>query len=631
MDVNGFQDEKKIYKENIARINSIKNKKNIIIPYNKNNNDIYYINNNINKINSYDYNSKNLNKKNLNLINYSESNIKKKKFNISIDLEKSNLNIHNTIHNNIIYSNSEIIKNNIKKNIDLTNKEKRRQLICKSLYMNILNKMKQHINSLIEINKKTNKERQNEISTYNILNNKKNIQNTYDCKNKSIFNDEIFSFKGYILNNDGKSKVFNYNKKFESNKINNTKIFNNNNQIYKKVNLNNEVNQIIINNNNIIKNKLLEKNYKTKNKNNNIIINYSPNNINKHSQNNINNIIKITDNKFNFKPRYYSMRNSESNVNITNKNLINKYFYDKDTRSYNIINNQNNNINKKVKLIPNIKSITKNYFSRNQFKNNSFNNSIKYINTQINNSNNNLSNNLNNNPINNNTIYSKTIKLLDYKPLFSRNQKLQDLNNNINSNYHRVNSYKIIKPSSQNDNYFFLGKMKVIKINNNNRISTSPNHYIYKNNLINKNIQKIPKVNYSLANKKHFFNNYFSNEVHSYNFKRKNLIMENPFPMNNAQRIYIDKSKEKIKRYYSPLNTIINKNSNYFNINGKNNINNIRKYRSFNKMKESNYNFNFDYANDIKSLNYNPKNINYLNTKTNNYIIKQNCFNDKFM
>ena len=67
------------------------------------------------------------------------------------------------------------------------------------------------------------------------------------------------------------------------------------------------------------------------------------------------------------------MRNSESNVNITNKNLINKYFYDKDTRSYNIINNQNKNINKKVKLIPNIKSITKNYFSRNHFKNNSFN------------------------------------------------------------------------------------------------------------------------------------------------------------------------------------------------------------------------------------------------------------------
>ena len=45
-------------------------------------------------------------------------------------------------------------------------------------------------------------------------------------------------------------------------------------------------------------------------------------------------------------------------------------------------------------------------------------------------------------------------------------------------------------------------------------------------------------------------------------------------------------------------------------------------------MKESNYNFNFDYANDIKSLNYNPKNIDYLNTKTNNYINVKSHFNN---
>ena len=619
LNVNGFQDENKIYEENISRIKSIKNKNKIIIQLEKKNNDILFLNNNIIELKSYNYNSKNLIKEKLNLVNYSENNIKKKSFNISIDLDKNNLNISNSIDNyNIIHSKSVKIKNNIIKNIQLTNKDKRRQLICKNLYMNILNKMKKHINSLIELKKRNIKQRKNEISSYNILNYNNNKQIIYNYKNKSVFNDDLFSFKDYNISNYAKSKEINYNKKLEFKKVTNQKIINPKiNQVYKKINPHIDAKKIIINNkDNMFKNTILKNKNIKYNNSNNIIINNSLNN--KHSQNNI---INFIDNKLNYKPNYYSMRASESNENMMSKNFRNKYFYDKDTQNYNIIKNQNNNINKNIKLIPNItKSITKHYFCRNKFRNNTFKNSISHINTQIHNSN----SNLNNNVINNNKTYISNIKLLDCKPLYFGNQKSQSLkDNNIDSNCHRINSYKNIEPSYKNDNYFFVGKMKVIQINNKNQIYTSPQQYNYKKNIIiNKNNQKIPNKINNLNNKKH--NNYFSNNIYSSNLQRKNLRIENSFPMNN-QKIYIDKSKEIKSKHYSPLN--ININSNYFNINSKSEINYNRKHQSFNKTKNKSLNFIFDYSNDIKSFNYIPKNINNLKTKTNNNIIRQKCFN----
>ena len=63
MNVIGFQDEQKIYEENITRINSIKNKKVNISTLNKNNNilNIKDCNNNI-ELNTYNYNDKKSNK-----------------------------------------------------------------------------------------------------------------------------------------------------------------------------------------------------------------------------------------------------------------------------------------------------------------------------------------------------------------------------------------------------------------------------------------------------------------------------------------------------------------------------------------------------------------------------------------
>ena len=97
MNVIGFQDEQKIYEENITRINSIKNKKVNISPLNKNNNilNIKDCNNNI-ELNTYNYNEKKAIKQRINILNSNKNNnINKEKankqYNLSLILDNKYL------------------------------------------------------------------------------------------------------------------------------------------------------------------------------------------------------------------------------------------------------------------------------------------------------------------------------------------------------------------------------------------------------------------------------------------------------------------------------------------------------------------------------------------------------------
>ena len=659
MNVAGLQDENKLYEENITRINSIKNKKAINFPSKKNINSIKFRVNNQIELNSYNFNSKELIKKNLYLTNYTDININKyknkKKLNISIELNKSNLNIPNSLYNKDFRSQSEKIKDNFnKKNQELTSREKKRQLICSNIYINILNNIQKNIDSITKINnniKTTNKKSFNN----NIMNYTNNTQNNYIQKNKYALNDESFSFRNINVIQNTNPKKYNINKKIEINKLNNNnKIniikyntnnnINNTNQIQKNINSTKRKN--IINTNNNIKfnlnNLLNNKNINDNNSRINIIINNNVNSFNGHSENDKN---IVAPKKPNYSPNY-----NFNLIKMSNNNVNNQYINQNDSRSYNYVKKIPKNFNKKehLKIIPNItKPITKNYFLQNQF-NNTYD--IKYINTSVNeiidnnindiNINNNLKNNIKNNIVNN-----PKIDLLKYKPVYNSIQKLSFIENkNIDFNQKRTNTYKdlkSIKSPYENDKLFPIGKMKIIQLNNKNQIKTSSQHYNIKKNLLmykTKNIRRSPNIlhnnihnntynnTYNNTNNNIIYNNNFANDTFKYNFNKQCMRLDNPLPLDNNKKIYLNQRRDKLFRHYSPPSSNINNNLNYLSVKDDdiNKCRNIRCNSNTTKKKSLNYNVNnFD---RYDNFNYIPKNINYLNANNNN--IHSKCYNN---
>ena len=607
--VNGFQDENKLDKENIAIINSIKNRNNINISSEKNYNIHIQDNNKVNSLSSN--NSKYLVKAMLNLINYSKLDINKKnkKFNISIDLDKKYLNISHSLYNKKIYSKSEIIKNYIiEKKVEFTKKEEKRKLICKNIYMNILNNNKKYIYSLLEMKKKDKEKQKNILNNY-ILYYKFKSQIVNDHKNKSALISDNFSFTKY--KNIEKPEDISFNTKIEFKNIkNNTDVKEINNNKY--IILNNNINRIKINN--------ISQNYKKlspDNKTNKIIINNKIYNKYKLIKNkNITNnkriyIINNSNENSNKDKIYKNLKTSQNKENIINKKIYNKYFTDNNYKKYITINKIN-----KIPKIPNICNITKNNCCRNAFE---INNKIKYINTQV--------YNTNNSNKNNDTSLFRKIKIFEYKPLYNGTRKSEVLKKN--NDFKIFSKYNnIIKTSSLDDKIFFDGKKKVIKpaqLNNRNIINTSPQPYNYNGKIkMRKNIINLPYENNNLNYQINLHNHNLSNDICSYNLRNTNLKLGNLPAVNDCQKIYITTKKNNIFRQYSPINTKLNRqNSNNVNIESTREININRNNRSnSNNLQKRFLNY------DIEKLNHISKNINILNTQTNNLITRRKCFND---
>ena len=174
--------------------------------------------------------------------------------------------------------------------------------------------------------------------------------------------------------------------------------------------------------------------------------------------------------------------------------------------------------------------------------------------------------------------------------------------------------------------------MKLIQLNNTNRVKKSPSPQ-YKNKLIiNKNRNQFIGNNIIYKNNMHSYN--YSNDIHSYNLTNRNIKLENPLQINNNQKINFPfngiNNNQKIllpfngkikKRNYSPLN--IRNNNKFGNIfgNKKNDMDNIIKNRSnSNLTKKKCINYNFDFVNDQGNLYHMAKNSNQLNEIQNNYI-----------
>ena len=626
MDVDGFQDENKIYEQNLRRINSIKNKK--VINSSKKNIKIEKINdsqnNNNIELNSYNCNTKNIFYSNN---NYNHNYRKIKRCDIQKNLAKNN---------NTILSNSVIIKN--KKllynfdNIEQNRNIRKNQTFCKTIYKNIINKINKYLDSFAEImNNKKDKYKINVIySNLNNINNNNNNKQLNKNMKDILSRDESFSFKNFNCNNPKfKNSEVNINKLKESkknNEINIIKKNNNNNNNVKNINKNSQNNKKL-SLNNTLKNgnfnhfnlNTIFKNQKLADKNRiNIIINNNVNNSN-------NNIINKNDlENQSFLEYYKSIPNSQQNIinnNILNKKLSNNNNdYENDNKSCNFIkkipiNNRNKKENQN--LIPHItRPIKKNYFLQNQTYDDIID--IKLDNNQYNNLDN--INNMNkimnlNNKIPNNTKR----KLLEYTPLYYNTQNNYNLLiNQQNNNMHN----RIISNKNINEN-----KMKIIPLDNKNQIKISPHHY--NKNLMNNNYKK-PFNENNIINRSKIHNKNFSNDLYSYNLTRQNN-MQNPLEINNNQnkRIYMPFNGTIKYRKSSPTNS---KNNNFSFIlgNKNNNIKKMERNRSISNHRKQSFNFNFDYLDEQGNSKHIPKNINKLNSNVylNNYIGPK-CYNTK--
>ena len=648
MNVNGFEDEDKIYVENISRINSIKNKK-------VNNNEII---NNI-ELNSYNYKEKKDFNIFLHLSNYSNKNKifkkekAKKKFNISLDLDKNFLNISNT-NDNILHSKSENInyRCNLNNKNELSKTEENRRNNCRYIYFNIISKMKKYFEQLAIIKQYMKLNQKRNTSFYNTLNSNNKITKPNINQKSILLKEDSFSFKNINIDKYRKENGTNFNRIIGLKKNNSSskckrcsinKIYNNNNF---KINNNNKgtiqritkrimvkhpiTNDKINNNNNFDINSLIGKqNIKESNNNKiNIIINNNVNSFKKYSPKSN----KNTYNSINYRSLIPNSQSSSNIIAIPNKKIINNNFYSNDIRTNNYISRIPRNIkNKKdnIKLIPNVtKPIKKNYFIKNQTFDCNNNNNIIFDNYKLNNlrQQHNFIN-LNNNYSNNNLLNMRKIQLMQYKPLYitlnSSNIENQKIIKKIKM---KSLSNSNIKDSLFENKYFFPKEVKSIQLNNKNRIRNSPKQY--NNQSINK------KNNNIIFGKKEIYknnmnNNFFLNDLHSLNEKRKNTKLENTFIINsNSPKIYISTEQKKNFRQPSPINNKIKYNLNYCFQNTNNELNKIISNRSYsNSSKRKCLNFNLNSTGELQSLNYVSKNINRIIKITKNNYSDSKCFN----
>ncbi len=122
MNVIGFQDENKLYEENISRINSIKNKNVINIKHEFNFNSIKKIKCESNQLRS----NQNKLTNNFIIMKLNFIPLERRKMNISLDLDKKHMNIPHVEFIHKKYPISERIKTNVKEmNIELIGREKK--------------------------------------------------------------------------------------------------------------------------------------------------------------------------------------------------------------------------------------------------------------------------------------------------------------------------------------------------------------------------------------------------------------------------------------------------------------------------------------------------------------------------
>ena len=376
----------------------------------------------------------------------------KKKFNLSLDLDKNFFMDNNFKINRSV---SESIKNKIK--IKRTNEEIKRQILCKNVYIKILNKYNNYIEIIrkkIRVNrfKKIDNKRKKLIKQNN-NNNHMNIINKYFSINDKNLNKKREFFN---QSTDKKIKKNDYIEKGGgiNNLNNNVKICNNNGGNTIKKNLNNQNNKIfnslindngnnkkiIIINNHInsfnncyTNNKYINNNIKKKSlKINHIQANKIKNLVNKKNQKELDNLIN----------NHYLTLNNENKSNIIfeqnqNNTLQNYSRYKKkfnnteaeiissnDNKNYNplissnnqfINNNQQLNQYKKMKIYL-YKSIANKKKSKNNSEN--FTKNFNYF---------------SNKKINNNTISNSQIKYKN-KIIELKNSKQKGIKNNISNN-----------------------------------------------------------------------------------------------------------------------------------------------------------------------------------------------------
>ena len=661
MNVIGFQDEQKIFEENITRINSIKNKKVNIYSLNKNNNSTLNINdykNNI-ELNTYNYNEKKAIKQRIHLLNSDKSNKDKEnnQYNLSLILDKKYLKELKEPNINISSKSEKINLRNILYDFNINPKiqeiDKEREKYCTIIYKNIISKINNYLDKLEETKKYKKLKYKKNLSYTNILNtDKTNIKTNFEQKDKLSFVNDSFSFKNYNINQGNNIKAYE-NKHRKNNSMNNNK-----NNISENINSNmNKINEFNINNNiNINQNyKVININNEIKNKRINSY-NFKVNNFKNITDNNNNHInIIINNNVSNYKKISTSPTSANNSINIgykTNcipncipyskfisipqnninkKNILHKKFYsnnnicEKDERNINNyinkipINNNNKKINNK--LIPNItKPIKKNYFYLNQ--SGTFNNNmITNINTD--------KNNINNNSfIINNNKNIKNIKIMQYMPKYNTQNQNYIENNNIINNHNYCNNnnlitnVKNIRSSFTSKQSNIYGQMKVIQLNNKNKIKTSPHNY--KNILMNKANNYQLNKNYTIY-KNNMKNNNYSNDIQSYALQSKNINLDNSAEVNNNQKIYIALIKKINNRQYSPAN-IRNNNLACF-LNNKNiDFKTYNNRSNSNQIKRKCFNYYINYKDELESLNHIPKNINKINSP-NKKCIDSKCFN----
>ena len=596
MNVIGFQDENKMYEENIKRINSIKNKKSISYS---------------NDLNSYKYKKNNIAKINQNIKNECKNseNIDCEKYrdNLKLSLKKITLNLAKEF-NNDRKINSEKVKSKYRlymNKLNFISKSEEKKLIINN-----------YLNSLIKV-------KNNLKPKSNILNNinETKMENNEPKNRMLLSNEESFTFKNFnIINRNHKSSEINVNKINESKKINSYRLIrkNNNNKIqYVNNNINfkyqdykgiknspirTKVNNSYTDRMNVnISNSSGNKNILKNNNNINIIINNNLNNFKRLSLENKTNFTKYQT----YKPHYKIISNSQKNMlnmDIIQKNIFNNNnIYNGDTKTLNYINRIPKNNKRKIeniKLIPNItKPFQKNYFLQNQ--NNVMNNSIK-----------NNNNDINNQMKNNNIPKVKKVKLLEYKPLHYNNQ------NSLILNSQKYDSYKKII-NTKNKIQVFPGKIQIIQLDNKNNIKTSPSHY----NNIRNNKKLLYENNNTYTN---IFNN---NDLYSYNISRHHMKLENSHQMNNNRNLYIPIEKKRIFHHYSPINKKINSNSIYYLRNSNENFIHLfnKRNNSYQTYKNC-LNYDFNNIDELYSYNYTQKGFNNLKfDNTNKYISK--CYN----
>ena len=501
-------------------------------------------------------------------------------------------------------------KDNIKDNFNLMKNEKNSQIIVNKINKNEITNKKREINkknekdnlNTLNLNKSSlnedKKDKTNEIHIYNIEKTRKNNKNfSRNLINKLNFGEGSFSFKySYINNADIINQENEIEKKINENMNNNNNNFSNKNNIFnnninkdknenktvQKINIDNAIKKSRINTENI--NFKIESFLENKKKENNKGINIKFNN------NLNNNLKKQSNNSINQK------KNHKPNIKIGNNQNIKKEenSIDKINKEPKKINEKQNN--EKIQIIDSKSFELKHYHStnnnkiyENRYKNFSSCNLIKEKNAS------NIGNRV-------------KVRLLQYRPLFIKNQQ-NNISNNIphnkscnvspNNNLRKIIRFNNKETFIQKENYSLLGKMETIQLNNTNQnlsqIKVQQNEN-FKSQIFSPHDRRKIITNYQLNNNN--INNFYQIKNFSNGIKLNNLNQQ--YLLNNNGKILL-KQKRKKFRNFSP-NVIKNKNNR---VNGFN----LRRFNirgpcrsTSNTLKKKALNYNNNYFKDFNSM-----------------------------